>query len=733
MRIPSLPFRKAHIIVLSLFIFLFIRQSDATEFTYHWGHPSPQGNIVYNMAFADANNGWAVTGCGQVLETSDGGQNWELTMGPDPDNIDLYDIVISGQGTLIVSGDSGRIMRSTDTGVSFQTQAFQGAGRLFDLCLIPGGGISAAGQNGVVLVSFDDGITWTDKGPGGTGYARCHLWKSATEGYVVGMEEFYRTTNGGNSWTVIDTPPMFGLNEIFFVNNTTGYAIADFGYWKTTNGGQTWIYTDVFSGLLYHYRTVVIDDQHWFAVAYGEGGELWETTDGGQNWNNLMYYQCTGFPCLVRIGNRLLFGSDIGDLFYTDDSGITVTNATQNLAVYQSAPITVIGSRPDGTLFCNNQPSSGTDNGTFLRSDDGGYTWYIPENLPGLRWVNDIEFGDNQHGLLGSYSDIRYTSDGGESWGESTLPDNYNVFSFALPSPGNYFAGAFSSSPFGGNLFHSTDGGATWTIVSNGLPVNELYVTSVDFADVTHGFVTGLFNNLAAIYSTSDGGQSWTKVDQTDITSYIGDMEWLDENTGIAAVPNSDNGIYRTVDGGKHWTKVSENGARHLTRYQDDRIGALDTYSTFFQESTDDGLSWTSYSPPFSSNTPGFTGTVESIQATEDGYIIGGAGNRLLVADAGIINSIPQANNPSSPNSLSVIPNPVNEHSVIRIELKIGAYVTLRLYDAQGRMICQYLDSYLDKGIYELPVGNAFTSITPGVYLMKMEAGKQSISYKVIF
>jgi len=692
------------------------------------------------MVFNDAAQGWAVTGCGSIMKTTDGGLSWEVISGPDSTCNDLYDIVITSQGSLIASGAGGRIIRSTDQGESWSVMSFPGAGRLYDLAMIPGGGISAAGENGVLLVSFNDGNSWNDIGPGGSGYARHHVWKSASECFIAGSGLFHRTTDGGNTWIQVATPGFFGLNEIYFVNENTGFAIEDFAFWKTTDGGNSWIKNDVFTEPLYRFRTVVLDEMHWFSVGFGEGGELWETIDGGLNWDNKMYYNSTGFPCLERSGDRLLFGSDLGDVFFTDDGGVTVQNAVQNLAVFPSAPVNTIGKRPDGTLFANNQPNSGVDNGTFFRSDDGGKSWYVPEPSPGLRWVNDIRFYDDQHGVLGSYGDIRFTTDGGNSWSESSLAEGFNLTSFALPRPDRYFAGTYAGYPnSGGNLFKSSDQGATWQIVAGGLPVNQVYVSNIAFVDENTGYLACLVNNLPEIYRTEDGGETWSMIDQNGLPSFVADMVWLDENTGIAGVPNGENsGIYRTTDGGLNWTRVSDSGARSLTSGSDQSVGAMDTYDTFFQDSRDGGLTWTSYAPPFSSANAGNQGYVESIQAIDNGYIIGGAGNKLLVAERSVATGV-EGNGEASltgqaMQNLTVIPNPVKEHADIRMVLEQESFVTLSLYDAQGRLLHVFRQQFMPKGTHLIPVnaGASGLSLKPGIYFVSLQTGNSFNSVKMI-
>jgi len=709
-------FTIARITFLSGF-FMFLtngNQPKAQGFSFHWGHPSPQGNSVYGIAFKDGASGWAVTGCGNILETTNSGENWVISRQNNGSCSDLFDILISSQGSLIVSGDQGTILRSTDDGASWSEQTIPGAGRLYDLTTIPGGGISAAGQNGTVLVSFDDGITWIDRGPGGTGYARHHVWKSAEEAYVVGSGLFHRTLDGGTTWSQVANTSMFGLSEVYFVNDNTGYAVEDFGYWKTTDGGDNWVLIQQFSGIDYRFRTLVLGEQHWLSVTFGEGSELWETTDAGQNWSMLYDRNSTASACLIKNGNRIFFGTEIGDILYSDDFGINVINSVDNLAVFPGAPVTVIGKRTDGTLFANNQPNSGTNNGTFYRSDDNGNSWYVPQETPGLRWVTDIEFSGNQYGVVGSYQDLRYSHDGGTTWGIASLPADYRLVNFSFPAMDRFFLSAYTTtSGGGGNLYQSTDQGVTWQVVQGGLPANGLYLACVDFADENHGYVSYMNGGIPGFYKTQDGGSTWTPVTQSGITSFITDMCWLDENNGLAALPGGEAGIYRTGDGGLHWTRVCETGARKLTKGTGNRIGAVDPGDFLFQESTDGGMTWTSWTPPFSGINPGTSGGVSSIQAIENGYILGGISNRLLVATDDATTDIPGRAGEGSDQDggfgiLSVTPNPLSTSGIVRINLQKSSQVTISVTDATGRQVIPVVKQNFPSGIHEIQLNGNF-------------------------
>lgn len=723
--------------VMLMISFVFVQETRSQDFVYHWGHPSPQGNQVYGIAFKDNLKGWAVTGCGSILETTDSGESWAIIRPGDSLCTDFYDILITNQGTLIVSGDQGTILRSIDEGASWSVMNLDGAGRLYDLTDIPGGGISAAGQNGMVMVSSDDGITWEDHGPGGTGYARHHLWKSADEAYVVGYDMFFRTLDGGVTWTEIQVPYVFGVNEVYFIDENTGYAVQDFGYWKTTDGGGQWSFTQQFSGIDYRFRTLILDELHWLSVTFGEGSELWETTDAGLNWTMIYDRNSAASACLVRNGDRIFFGTEIGDILYSDDEGASVVNTTENLAVFPSAPVTVIGSRADGTLFANNQPNSGTANQTFYQSDDNGESWYVPSQTPGLRWITDISFYGNQFGLAGSYQDIRYTHDGGNSWGSATLPADYRVVNFAMPASDRFFVGTYTvSSGGGGNVYRSTDQGLTWSAVGGGLPVNGLYLACVAFPDANHGYVSYDVNNVSFFYSTADGGLTWAPLTGVSINGFITDMCWLDASNGLVAVLGADAGVHRTSDGGLHWTKVSDTDVRHFSKGAGNSIGAVYPGFNGFTVSTDGGFNWTTYTVPFSSVSPGGTGSVHSIQAISGGYVLGGSSNRLVVAEeetATAVSGKPVPGEQPCIRILSVSPNPLIDKGMLKFQLERSCLLTATATDLNGNSTFLFRKDF-PQGTHEIRLNSEQLAgkLNTGVCFLTLTSNGQSDTVKVI-
>ncbi|MDJ0842077.1 MAG: hypothetical protein QNK37_36585 [Acidobacteriota bacterium] len=170
----------------------------------------------------------------------------------------------------------------------------------------------------------------------------------------------------------------------------------------------------------------------------------------------------------------------------------------------------------------------------------------------------------------------------------------------------------------GQGLFHSIDGGSSWTAV-NGSGANTLDLTFIA-AIAVHPtnpqimMVGGLgycapgssTYGSGGLYRTTDGGANWTRI----ITGSVYDIVWddTDPNTFYASVGDAAdavNGVYKSTDSGANWTR-QQSGILYGTDIGRIRIAMAPSDNqtlyallnrsaggTYLYQSTNGGNSWT--------------------------------------------------------------------------------------------------------------------------------------------
>jgi photosystem II stability/assembly factor-like uncharacterized protein len=168
-----------------------------------------------------------------------------------------------------------------------------------------------------------------------------------------------------------------------------------------------------------------------------------------------------------------------------------------------------------------------TTKGQILHTSDGGNTWQdvtppYPSGSPGevppafdplngnMAWV--AVFGPHQPNV------VFRTSDGGQSWQEAMLPTSslgVTQVQFVNAQDGWVFAsfGGLAAGSEGVDLFGSTDGGQTWSLVARApgaLPLQGIK-SGMSWISATTGWVTGIIyrENTVYLYRSQDGGMSW--------------------------------------------------------------------------------------------------------------------------------------------------------------------------------------------------------------------------------
>lgn len=384
---------------------------------------------------------------------------------------------------------------------------------------------------------------------------------------------------------------------------------ADGGVWKTTDGGRTW------KPLLDHARslavgTVVLDpkDPNIVYVGTGEpnhsgdsfrGIGILRSTDGGSTWTNLGYKQFvnravaaividprtagTTHATLYAVSTRAASGGAMTGggssrrvpglpglgFYYSKDGGQTWKESSPAPSGAQS--LVMDPSNPD-VLYAGFNPDVGDPNNTGSPQAQFGLNGVFKTTDDGLNWLKltnglpQTDFDSIQLAIAPSNPRIVYAAY------QLTAPD----------SP-------FSAGAFGGpshlSLYKSTDGGATWTALTNtpsacgdqceyDMPLaidpnnsSVLYIGGTANYNYWDGNkpVCATLDPLsqpchATVMRTSDGGNTWADLSENGIGGPLHPDDHaivLDPKNPNVVYTVNDGGIFRSLDSGQTWVDLN--------------------------------------------------------------------------------------------------------------------------------------------------------------------------------
>ena len=119
---------------------------------------------ILDLFFITPEHGLAIGAYGLALETRDGGDSWESRSLFDGDS-HLYASAVLADGTLLIAGEFGTLLRSLDAGASWEALDSPYNGSFFGLAA-PGSDqpdepVLVFGLQGHVFASLDQGDSWT--------------------------------------------------------------------------------------------------------------------------------------------------------------------------------------------------------------------------------------------------------------------------------------------------------------------------------------------------------------------------------------------------------------------------------------------------------------------------------------------------------------------------------------------------------------------------------------------
>jgi PKD repeat protein len=436
-----------------------------------------------------------------------------------------------------------------------------------------------AGTTQGMMRSTDGGVTWNNVG-GGTDNITDMKYRPGDTTVVYGVSStFYKSTNGGASFSVITTglPASSAVDRMSIAvtpaNSSYVYVVGSdatndgfYAFYQSTDQGVTFVAKATGSPNLLGWASNGGDTggQGWYTLSIAAsptnanevvvgGVNIWRTLNGGSSWSLFAQWTGSGAPyvhadihdLIYKNGTSVFAGTD-GGVFETLNSGTSFTaiNGNMNIAeIYQiglsktTASLAITGHQDDGT----NLYSGGWSN---TMGGDGMACF--------IDWSNDqVMYGEQYQG-------------------------SFNV---------------------------TTDGGVNWNGITTGLTGTGAWVTPWHQDPLTANTIYGGYQQL---FKSVNQGTSWTQMGTLPGTGSIVEFGVAPSNPMVIYVIQ-DNKLIKTSDGGTTWTDVTGTlpvGNARLTNLAIKNTDPNKVWVSFsgysgndkIYGSTDGGATWTNYS-----------------------------------------------------------------------------------------------------------------------------------------
>lgn len=263
-------------------------------------------------------------------------------------------------------------------------------------------------------------------------------------------------------------------------------------------------------------------------------------------------------------GGTMYIGTAGGGVWKSTDGGRTFSSLDGHLPFLSIGAIGVDSAHPN-VIYAGTGTDSQVSGVGVLRSTDGGRTWttlgarlFTGQNIYTLLVTAGAVFAGADSGLYRSV-------DQGRHWSEVAPGKTTSVSA----------AGAtLYAAVVGRGVERSTDGGATWTLLANGIPTGHgvgygaVAVAPEQPAIVYASLAMNPSGALLGVYVSHDAGATWSKTAAPD---YSGPDNDLNYSTALAVSPTNPDVAYAggyylvgTQDGGKTWSTLQEAPPVHV-------------------------------------------------------------------------------------------------------------------------------------------------------------------------
>ncbi|WP_162919949.1 VPS10 domain-containing protein [Hanstruepera ponticola] len=318
---------------------------------------------------------------------------------------------------------------------------------------------------------------------------------------------FWKTTDGGNTWTDnLNGLVRLGISSIVInpsnpdiiyigTGDRDGGDAPGYGVWRSTDGGVTWASRNSGMGNRTVYEIIMDPSDSNIMVASTSGNRIYKTTNGGASWSVTSIGQNAKDIAYHPTNSNIVYAS--GTLFHkSTDGGSSFTQITSGVpSSVQRIALAVSVDEPDWVYLL-----AGDGNGLVgvYRSTDSGTSFSTRSTTPNILGWNTDGSGTGSQAwydlvIAADPTDANTIYTGGVNlWRSTDGGANMSCVSYWVGVSGSIDGvhadqHALEFSPHNNNLFNGNDGGVyysanngtNWTDISSGLAIAQIYKIGV--------------------------------------------------------------------------------------------------------------------------------------------------------------------------------------------------------------------------------------------------------------
>jgi photosystem II stability/assembly factor-like uncharacterized protein len=667
----------------------------STDGGVSWGLPQVLPySIKGGVKFVDSLYGWAMEGGNGtgILRTTNGGNNWQKVVPQNVFNVNAISFIDRNNGVGV--GNSGLLLRTSNGGVNWSVTTNSNLGQ----CL------------GVCMINSNKGFAYSNE-----------------------VDSIFKTTNGGITWKHIFLATSHIVDQMMFLDDLNGYCISKYSnIFKTTDGGETWInYSLPYTGTNYDGLFFINVDR---GFAYDRGGKIYMTTNGASSWT------------LVRPGPNLStfnHSNSIYDIYFKDiNTGWTLGNAGRVLQTTNGGinwfkklepPANIVSvffkGETTGFILASTNEFFGNEQlpvSHIYKTTNRGVNWVIINSFYNAEFTDFKAGSSNNLFLCGTGGRFYRSTDNGTVWDSIGIANNnFRSLSFIDDNTGSVCGDS-------GKILKTTNGGLNWTNIP--YPHSNVNLKKVQQKTLLNIFVMSHTNFISV---TTNGGLNWNNNSLPSDTMYIADFNFIDNNTGYRSAYAIQPGpfgslvtwIEKTTNTGASWITKSNSYTNPYTNilFEENGVNGFLSQGNMLRKTLNGGENWSDDALPVQA-------------AMNTGWFVNSDRIYLGSNSGTLVTNYPPLSVWSSESELTPIsfllfqnyPNPFNPSTVIRYQLSVAGFTTLKVFDLLGKEVASLVNERQNTGSYAVDFNSAEYNLPSGIYFYTLNAGEFKETRKMV-